>query len=177
MEYNFDTMKGFYKNKGYTLIDYTAKIKCLDDVGFIQTKMKKQHKGKYQYDKTIILIRFEELCKKIKNLTAVLMLNEICPDAVHLYHTKNALLFETHKAPNELVMEQFVNRKDVYTCEVCCEEKAVGAMMPCYKCVYPCCKECFMKRARMTLDAGEIDGRCFGCRAELVCAVAYIKKV
>jgi len=79
-------------------------------------------------------------------------------------------LFFVDKAPNKQVMLGNVNRKETEFCEICCVVKKSQQMMPCYNCLYPCCCECFLKRAYMTLKKGNLDGRCFGCRAELVVA-------
>jgi hypothetical protein len=161
-------MKEFYKTKGYTLIDYTAKIKVLNDLRFIANKIEKKHKGKFVYDKTVILIRFEEVCSKIVGFRHALTMMETLWDAVHLYHIGNKLLFDKAFAPAEIVLEAFVNRKKHTTCEVCCEVKETEKMMPCPKCIYPCCRDCFMVRAHMTHKNGKVDGRCFGCREQLV---------
>jgi len=82
---------------------------------------------------------------------------------------RHSLLF-VDKAPNKQVMLGNVNRKETEFCEICCVVKKSPQMMPCYNCLYPCCCECFLKRACLTLKKGNLDGRCFGCRAELVVA-------
>jgi len=82
---------------------------------------------------------------------------------------RHSLLF-VDKAPNKQVILGNVNRKETEFCEICCVAKNSQQMMPCYNCLYPCCRECFLKRACLTLKKGNLDGRCFGCRAELVVA-------
>lgn len=78
----------------------------------------------------------------------------------------HSLVFVNEK-PNKYVLTGTV------ICEICCVAKKSQQMMPCYNCIYPCCSECFLKRAYLTLKKGDLDGRCFGCRAELV----VVKKI
>ena len=82
---------------------------------------------------------------------------------------RQGLLF-VDKAPTKQVLLGNVNRKETELCEICCVIKKSQQMMPCYNCPYPCCCECFLKRVYLTLKKGDIDGRCFGCRTELVVA-------
>jgi hypothetical protein len=77
----------------------------------------------------------------------------------------HSLVFVNEK-PNKYVLT--VNRKENEICEICCVAKKSQQMMPCYNCIYPCCSECFLKRVYLTLKKGDLNGRCFGCRAELL---------
>ncbi len=98
-----------------------------------------------------------------------LEMKELENEFVKISLNRHSLLF-VDKAPTKQVMLGNVNRKETELCEICCVVKKSQQMMPCYNCPYPCCSECFLKRAYMTLKKGNLDGRCFACRAELVVA-------
>jgi hypothetical protein len=72
------------------------------------------------------------------------------------------------KTPNNCVIENFLHHDEEVMCEVCCEMVKSCDMNACGNCVYKCCEKCFRKKYIMSLKEGKPDGRCFGCRDELV---------
>jgi hypothetical protein len=175
MPFDFITEQAYLKTKGYLLVDYTKKVKRFKDLIDIRNKMANTNEGEYIYKKMIIMVRLEEVCKKIKHLKEHLLKDGANPDGISLIHTKNYLSIDACKGLSAIVWQSFLNRKEEEVCEVCYEMTKCDEMMPCPNCVYPCCRKCFLKRAYMTLKEGNMDGRCFGCRENLVSAVVIEK--
>ena len=169
MTFDFVKEQAYLKSKGYVLVDYTKKIKRFKDFNDIKEKMSTTNDGKFIYKKMIMMIRMVEVCDKIKGLNEFMKKDGANPDGIILVHTKNYL--------SPIVWEAFLNRKDKELCEVCCVMTKSDEMMPCPNCVYPCCRKCFLKRCYLTLDEGKMDGRCFGCRENLVIEVIYEKDI
>jgi hypothetical protein len=175
MTFDFVKEQALLKSKGYMLIDYTNKVKRYKDFSDIREKMKTTNDGKFIYKKMIMMIRMVEVCKKIKGLKEHMLKDGANPDGITLIHTKNYLAIDANKGLSPIVWEAFLNRKDEELCEVCCVMTESDEMMPCSNCVYPCCRKCFLKKVNMSLAEGEIDGRCFGCRENLIIDVIYEK--
>jgi hypothetical protein len=161
--FDFEKDRAFLKTKGYTLIDYTKKIKKINDIKVIQDKVKTTNNGEFVYTKLVIIIRWEEVCKRIRGLKEALMNFNDNPDGIQVFYKDFNMCFHKNYAPNAIVWERYLNAGDIMTCEICCEDNTHRDMMACPCCIFPCCRKCFMKRYDLSNDP-----RCFGCRHPLV---------
>jgi hypothetical protein len=167
MVFNFDEMKETMKKRGYTMIDYTKKIKTLQDFAEIENKMKTKRDGVFVYSKTIIVIRMQVVAKKIP-IIGVLFVMKHEPIGIRLLNRDNYLSFEDRdETPNAIVIERFTTQGEEVMCEVCCENIKPADMCYCNNCAYNCCNECFDKKFIMSFKSGKPDPRCFGCRMPL----------
>ena len=169
--FDFEKDRAFLKTKGYTLIDYTLKIKKMSDLTAIEHKVKTTNNGEYVYKKLIVIIRFSEVCKRIRGLNEAMVHFNDNPDGINIFYMNKIMSFTIHFPPNAVVWDGFLNGTSKTTCEICCDEKLKKEMMACPSCVYPCCKDCFQKRYEISDDS-----RCFGCRHELITSKALMSK-
>lgn len=168
MVFDFDAMKATMATKGYTMIDYTTKIKKIDDFTTIEDKLKKTNNGAFIYAKTIIVIRMDAVVKKIPMLKRIFVACET-PIGIRILHKDNNLSFDNDEStPNAIVIERFLTQGEEVVCEVCCEQVKPNDLSYCNNCVYNCCNSCFDKKYIMSVKAGKPDGRCFGCRLDIV---------
>jgi hypothetical protein len=175
MAFNFDEMKATFNEKGFHVIDYTKKIKKLQDFLEIYDKMKtKNDDGSFKYASSIIVIRMGVVSKKLPMLVKLLMGIGENPFGIRLMNKDNYLSFMDDKTPNNCVIENFLHQDEEVMCEVCCEMVESSKMNVCANCVYKCCEKCFNKKYLMSIKAGTPDGRCFGCRDELVLGIIEI---
>ena len=176
MVFNFDEMKETMKKRGYTMIDYTKKIKTLQDFAEIENKMKTKRDGVFVYSKTIIVIRMQVVAKKIP-IIGVLFVMKHEPIGIRLLNRDNYLSFEDRdETPNAIVIERFTTQGEEVMCEVCCENVKPDALTYCNNCAYNCCNECFDKKFIMSVKSGKPDPRCFGCRLPIVLDITKRKK-
>lgn len=172
MSFDFETHRALLKSDGYILIDYTAKIKKLTDLIVIMDKVKTTNNGEYVYKKMIIIVRLDKICEKIKPLRNILIRDNKNPDGIQAFYKKYVMTFDKDMCPNALNWKSFLQAKEKNECSICCETKKFCEMMACTDCIYPYCKECFMKRYRESDDS-----RCFGCRREMMVLKEVNKKV
>jgi hypothetical protein len=163
--FDFDKDRAILKTKGFTLIDYTKKIKKLIDIKVIQNKVITTNNGEFVYNKLVVIIRWDEVCKRIRGLREALINFNDNPDGIQVFYKDTNMCFHKNFPPNAIVWDGFLNSQKKITCEICCDDKSRRDMMACPSCVYPCCRECFMKRYDLSNDP-----RCFGCRQPLVMA-------
>ena len=169
--------KAMLKTNGYTLVDYTEKIKTFQDVMLIHNKVNTMKNDKYVYDKLVIIIDLEIVCKKLKGFKEYIATQRSNNCAMEVMHTKNNTYFDKTTPLTEVSWMDFLNSEDTQTCEICCETIDKKKMMPCHTCNYKCCRSCFMKRVKMTIDKkGNADVRCFGCRKDLL-IITSVEKI
>ena len=163
MLFDFEKERARLKAAGYTLVDYTAKIKKYPDIVNILDKMRTTNNGEFVYKKMIIIIQMEIVCKRIKVLKEVLMSEDRNPDAIQVFYTKYAMSFDYNNPPSPIGWTAFLEAKDENECSICCETKKFSDMMACPSCIYPFCRECFLKKYER-----DGDDRCFGCRRPVI---------
>ena len=174
MSFNFDEMKAVMNEKGFHFIDYTKKIKKLNDLVEIDEKMRtKRDDGSFKYEKSIVVIRMSSVSKKLPVLVNILMGIGENPYGVRLLNKDNFLSFMPDKVPSMPMINKFLMGDEEVMCEVCCEMVKSSELNACANCVYNCCEKCFNKNYLMSMKSGNPDGRCFGCREELVLGVVY----
>ena len=172
MLFDFEKERARLKAEGYTLVDYTAKIKKYTDIINIVDKMKTTNNGEFVYKKMIIIMQLEKVCKVIKPLKQILLNDNKNPNAIQVLYTKYCMSFDYDMAPSVIGWNAFLGANDKNECSVCCETKKFCEMMACPSCVYPFCRACFIKRYEQSND-----GRCFGCRGEIIRELETIEKM
>lgn len=169
MTYDITKDKELLKNKGYTLVDYTEKIKTFKDIKEICDKVNTTNNGKYKYQNLIVIMDIEKICKRIVGFRKFILKLRDNTSVMEVMHTKNTTYFDKNSTLSEVAWMEFINREDTQTCEVCCETMDTMKMMPCHTCNYKCCKKCFYKRMEITFDGfSKPDVHCFGCRQDLL---------
>jgi hypothetical protein len=162
-------MKAAMNDKGFHFIDYTKRIKKLQDVLEIEQKMRiKNDDGSFKYQQSIIIIRMQAVVKKLPVMRLVLDRMGESSEAVRMINKDNFISFSPECVPSMLIFDDFLMGDEEVMCEICCEQVNKTELNVCNKCVYKCCEKCFDKKFIMSVKAGKPDGRCFGCREELV---------
>ena len=168
MTYDITKDKAILKSKGYTLVDYTSKIKTFKDIKTIVDKTNTTNNGKYVYDKLVVIIDLEIICQKIGGFKEFILKTRTDCNVIEVMHTKNTTYFDKSSSLSEVAWTSFLTREDTQICEVCTDTKPILKMMPCHTCNYKCCQACFYKRVEITCKTGKADVRCFGCREDLL---------
>jgi hypothetical protein len=163
MLFDFEKERARLKAEGYTLVDYTAKIKRHIDIVNIVEKVRKTNNGEFIYKNLVIIVQMEEVCKKIKPLREIFISENKNPNAIQVFYTKFCMNFDYNEPPSALAWTSFLQAKDENECSICCEPKAFSEMMACPSCVYPFCRDCFIKKYEK-----DGDDRCFGCRRPVI---------
>jgi hypothetical protein len=164
MPYNFDKLKLMLKNKGFTLIDYTNKIKTEDDMEKIEKKIDDK-----KYDKTVILWDNWIVGKKVKGDYVINILkNGQNLNSIHLINKKYFISIDKDMDISGAVIDSFLNNQGEVECQVCFNTVEFGDVMPCPNCVFDCCKECFLKNFEKGLKDGKVKVKCFGCRTQIL---------
>jgi hypothetical protein len=162
MPYDFDKLKIIYKKMGYTLINYSEKIRTEDDIEDIRKKIVNVAK----YDKVIMLWESWKICKSLGMEYVMNLIKQ--GQNIYTYtvlNNKNHYMsVSTEINLTEAVIYNFLHQEDMCECNVCFNTFKYDEVVACPSCVFNCCEECFLN----SKPDKDRKVRCFGCRGEIL---------
>lgn len=152
-------LRDHIKSIDYILIDYTSKIKDIND--YIQMILK-AHQEKYY--KCLFYIQLLQIKDEIREVIRQLI-NCDYPsnDIVVFYNKDNYTYHSNHLTISKIFINQFIgyNKGELYKCCICLNDN-LTTINPCRTCNANTCKDCIIKSM---LSKGKNEIKCVICKS------------